>query len=124
MKTKITLYTIIMLAAGLMSFLWLSPTVKVYMIGDSTMCLYPTRQLPINGWGMPFANYFDAGVTIDNRAKGGRSTRTFLAENRWQPIVDSLKAGDYVLIQFGHNDEGPPPQYADSIRQCPIIKLT
>jgi len=108
----------------LMSFTLSPPRkIKVYLIGDSTMCLYPTKQFPINGWGMPFANYFDEGVTIDNRAKGGRSTRTFLAENRWQPIADSLNAGDYVLMQFGHNDEGPPPQYADRYTPVPDYKV-
>jgi len=72
---------------------------------------------------MPFANYFDKTVTIDNRAKGGRSTRTFLAENRWQPIADSLKAGDYVFIQFGHNDEAKEPQYADRYTPLPDYKV-
>ena len=96
--------------------------IKIYMIGDSTMCPYPIRQFPINGWGMPFANYFDATVAIDNRAKGGRSTRTFLLENRWQPIVDSLKSGDYVIIQFGHNDESNQPQYADRYTPVPDYK--
>lgn len=92
--------------------------IKVYLIGDSTVCLYGKEQFPIHGWGMPFANYFDASVTIDNRAKGGRSTRTFLNENRWQPIADSLQAGDYVLMQFGHNDEAKEPQFAD--RYTPV----
>jgi lysophospholipase L1-like esterase len=106
----------------LMSFLLPPKKIKVYMIGDSTMCNYGIRQLPINGWGMPFANYFDASVTIDNRAKGGRSTRTFLEENRWQPIADSLNAGDYVLIQFGHNDESKEPQYAARYTSVPDYK--
>lgn len=123
MKNKIFLLASLGCCIILMSFLWLSPPIKVYLIGDSTVCLYPTRQLPINGWGIPFANYFDTSVTIDNRAKGGRSTRTFLAENRWQPIADSLKAGDYVLMQFGHNDEGPPPQYADRYTPVPDYKV-
>ncbi|WP_295654394.1 rhamnogalacturonan acetylesterase [uncultured Mucilaginibacter sp.] len=107
----------------LMSFT-LSPPgkIKVYLIGDSTMCLYTAKQFPINGWGMPFANYFDEGVTIDNRAKGGRSTRTFLAENRWKPIADSLNAGDYVIIQFGHNDEAKEPQFADRYTPLPDYK--
>jgi lysophospholipase L1-like esterase len=97
----------------LMSFVLAPPKhIKVYLIGDSTVCLYNKAQFPIHGWGMPFANYFDASVSIDNRAKGGRSTRTFLSENRWQPIADSLQAGDYVLIQFGHNDEAKEPQFA------------
>lgn len=77
---------------------------KIYLVGDSTMCLYDESRFPQEGWGMPFANFFDANIEIENHAKGGRSTKSFLDENRWQPIVDSLKAGDYVLIQFGHND--------------------
>ncbi|MDT3401380.1 rhamnogalacturonan acetylesterase [Mucilaginibacter terrae] len=97
--------------------------VKVYLIGDSTVCLYPVRQFPVCGWGMPFADYFDSRVAIDNRAKGGRSTRTFIAENRWQPIADSLKAGDYVIIQFGHNDEAKEPQYANRYTPVPDYKL-
>jgi len=54
---------------------------------------------------MPFAYFFDSGVTVDNRAKNGRSTRTFISEGLWQGLVDSLHEGDYVFIQFGHNDE-------------------
>ncbi len=97
--------------------------IKVYLVGDSTMCLYPPKQFPINGWGMPFANYFDSTVIIDNRARGGRSTRTFLSEGRWQPIADSLEPGDYVLIQFGHNDESSQPQYADRYTPVPDFKI-
>lgn len=92
------------------------------MIGDSTMCDYPIRQRPVTGWGMPFANYFDNTVTVDNRARGGRSTRTFLSEKRWQPIADSLNEGDYVFIQFGHNDEAKEPQYADRYTPVPDYK--
>jgi lysophospholipase L1-like esterase len=66
-----------------------------------------TRAYPEAGWGMPFAYFFDSSVIVDNRAQNGRSTRTFIEENRWKPVVDSLKEGDYVLIQFGHNDEVP-----------------
>ena len=75
------------------------------MIGDSTMSIKLPEKRPETGWGMPFATFFDNTVTIVNRAMNGRSTRTFISENRWQPIVDTLKAGDYVFIQFGHNDE-------------------
>jgi lysophospholipase L1-like esterase len=93
---------------------------KLYMIGDSTMANKPRQVFPETGWGMPLATFFDtAAVVIDNRAQNGRSTRTFLAENRWQPIVDALQEGDYVFIQFGHNDEAenypdrytPPEDY-------------
>ena len=79
--------------------------VKIYLIGDSTIAIKETKAFPETGWGMPFVYFFDSTVNVDNRAKNGRSTRTFLSENRWTPVADSLKVGDYVFIQFGHNDE-------------------
>lgn len=86
---------------------WTAPpdSITVYLIGDSTMANKETKALPETGWGMPFKYFFDATVTVDNRAKNGRSTRTFIAENLWQPVADQVKEGDYVFIQFGHNDE-------------------
>ncbi|MBN8824547.1 MAG: rhamnogalacturonan acetylesterase [Spirosoma sp.] len=81
--------------------------ITVYLIGDSTMSIKQVKAYPETGWGMPFAYFFDETVTVDNRAQNGRSTRTFIEENRWQPVVDQLKEGDYVFIQFGHNDEVP-----------------
>lgn len=81
--------------------------VTVYLIGDSTMSEKEVAAYPETGWGTPFAHYFDATVTVENHARNGRSTRTFLEEGRWQPIADSLKPDDYVFIQFGHNDEVP-----------------
>src|SRR6187551_2641916 len=79
--------------------------ITVYLVGDSTMSNKETKAYPETGWGMPFQYFFDSTVVVDNRAKNGRSTRSFIAENLWQPIVDNLKEGDYVFIQFGHNDE-------------------
>jgi len=91
---------------GLVSFtLPIKKHVTIWMVGDSTMCQYDSSRFPLTGWGMPFAQYFDSSVTIKNEAKGGRSTRTFIAENRWQKVVENLNEGDYVFIQFGHNDE-------------------
>ncbi|MDB5250535.1 MAG: rhamnogalacturonan acetylesterase [Segetibacter sp.] len=86
--------------------------IKVWLIGDSTMCAYEPARAPLTGWGMPFVYFFDSTVTIDNRARGGRSTRTFLNENLWRPVAEGMQEGDYVLIQFGHNDEAKEPQYA------------
>ena len=91
---------------GLVAFtLPIKKHTTIWMIGDSTMCQYESSRFPLTGWGMPFAEYFDSSVTIKNEARGGRSTRTFIAENRWQKVADNLSAGDYVFIQFGHNDE-------------------
>jgi len=81
--------------------------ITIYLIGDSTMADKEVKAYPETGWGMPFHYFFDSSVTVDNRAKNGRSTRTFIEEGRWQPVVENLKEGDYVLIQFGHNDEVP-----------------
>jgi lysophospholipase L1-like esterase len=79
--------------------------VTVWLIGDSTMSIKDEHLYPETGWGMPFVHFFDSTVTIENRAMNGRSTKTFLTEKRWQPVVSGLKEGDYVFIQFGHNDE-------------------
>ena len=81
-----------------------APT-TVYMIGDSTMANKQPDKFPETGWGMPFSKMFDDNISVDNRSMNGRSTKSFINEKRWQPIVDALKEGDYVLIQFGHNDE-------------------
>src|SRR6186997_2864526 len=78
---------------------------KIYLIGDSTIAIKEVRAYPETGWGMPFADFFDSSIVVDNRAKNGRSTKSFMAENLWQPVADKLNEGDYVFIQFGHNDE-------------------
>ena len=93
-------------AVLLMAFSTPPKKVKVWLIGDSTVSVKESKAYPETGWGMPFAYMFDSTVVVDNRAKNGRSTRSFMAEGLWQPVVDNLKEGDYVLIQFGHNDEG------------------
>lgn len=85
---------------------WAQPDpITLFMIGDSTMSEKRVEAYPETGWGMPFQYYFNEDVTVENRARNGRSTRTFLEEGRWEPIVEQLAKGDYVFIQFGHNDE-------------------
>jgi len=81
--------------------------IKIWLIGDSTMSIKQVKAYPETGWGMPFVQFWDSTVIVDNRAQNGRSTKTFLAEKRWQPVMDSMQPGDYVFIQFGHNDEVP-----------------
>lgn len=95
----------------------------IYMAGDSTMSIKDTKDWPETGWGVPFAIFFDENLQVDNRAMNGRSTRTFIEEGRWQAIVDVLRTGDYVFIQFGHNDESKtkadryttPAQYQENL---------
>lgn len=91
----------------LLSLLALTPPkrIKVWLVGDSTMSDKDVKAYPETGWGMPFAHFFDATVVVDNRAKNGRSTKSFMEEGSWQSVTDHLQPGDYVFIQFGHNDE-------------------
>jgi lysophospholipase L1-like esterase len=81
--------------------------IKVFIAGDSTAANKEIRAFPETGWGMPFAYMFDSTVTVDNRAKNGRSTKSFISEGLWQKLFDDVSEGDYVFIQFGHNDEVP-----------------
>jgi acetyl esterase/lipase/lysophospholipase L1-like esterase len=76
----------------------------IFVVGDSTANNHANGGL---GWGDPFINYFDATkVNVLNRARGGRSSRTFITEGLWDKVLTEMKAGDVVLIQFGHNDGG------------------
>src|ERR1043165_799584 len=79
------------------------PTLLV--VGDSTANHNANRA---RGWGDPFVSFFDTSkINVLNRARAGRSSRTFLTEGLWDKVLQDLKAGDFVLIQFGHNDGGP-----------------
>jgi lysophospholipase L1-like esterase len=80
--------------------------ITVYLAGDSTMAQKTSDKRPETGWGEFLQSRFDdSRVKIENHAQNGRSTKSFIAEGRWQAIVDRLKKGDYVFIEFGHNDE-------------------
>ncbi len=95
---------IIIISLFILSFLP-AGKVTVFMIGDSTMADKPTEDNPERGWGQMFPLFFDTTIVIENHAKNGRSTKTFISENRWQKVFEKLKPGDYVIIQFGHNDQ-------------------
>lgn len=83
----------------------------LFVVGDSTANIQGDPDVSTArrvGWGTPFAAYFDpARIRVVNAARAGRSSRTFMQEGKWQAVVDQLKPGDFVLIQFGHNDPGP-----------------
>lgn len=78
---------------------------KIWLCGDSTIAIKQTNTYPETGWGMPFVYFWDSTVQVNNLAKNGRSTKTFISEQLWKQVVDGAEEGDYVFIQFGHNDE-------------------
>ncbi len=96
---------LLLISLALSSFILKEEKITIYLIGDSTCANKQPKAYPETGWGMEFGKFFDKSVEVDNRALNGRSTKSFINENRWQPIVDNLKKGDYVFIEFGHNDE-------------------
>ncbi|WP_252731701.1 rhamnogalacturonan acetylesterase [Psychrosphaera sp. F3M07] len=104
--------------------------IEVFMAGDSTMAIKDPKDYPETGWGMPFAHFFAQDVTVTNLARNGRSTKTFIAEGLWDKIEQNLKPGDFVFIQFGHNDQSKhkvdrytsPEQYESNIRN--MIHIT
>jgi lysophospholipase L1-like esterase len=75
----------------------------LFVVGDSTA----KSNAPLRGWGSEIGAFFDpAKINVINRAIGGRSSRTFITEGRWDKVLAEIKPGDFVLIQFGHNDAG------------------
>lgn len=83
----------------------------LFIAGDSTAA--KSNGNPTQGWGVPFASFFDpAKITVANHSRGGRSSRTFITEGLWDQLLAKVRPGDFVLIQFGHND-------ADDINERP-----
>ena len=81
--------------------------ITLWLCGDSTMSIKETKAYPETGWGMPFVYFWDSTVSVHNLAKNGRSTSSFRNEGLWKKVMDEAKEGDYVFVQFGHNDEVP-----------------
>lgn len=81
--------------------------VNVWMIGDSTMANKNPDKAPETGWGMVMNEFVKKTATVHNHALNGRSSKSFVDEGRWKAVCDSIQPGDYVIIQFGHNDEKP-----------------
>ena len=88
---------------------------RVFLIGDSTMADKLPADFPETGWGMPFSKLFNEAVEVQNHAYNGRSTKSFRREGRWAKVQAQLKKGDYVFIQFGHNDA----KASDTARYAP-----
>ena len=80
--------------------------ITIFMIGDSTMANKSLKNGNIErGWGQMLPEFLIGDVRVDNHAMNGRSSQSFIDEGRWDVVLSKLKSGDYVFIQFGHNDE-------------------
>ncbi|PRY10908.1 lysophospholipase L1-like esterase [Pontibacter ummariensis] len=134
-------YSAVLLLLCCLVFAAFSPSkkkpVKVYLIGDSTVADYTgnydekdyrKERYPIAGWGQVFQPFMSSdslsqirniikadSVIVLNKARGGRSTRTFFEEGRWSEVYKALQKGDVVMMQFGHNDaaENKPERYTN-----------
>jgi rhamnogalacturonan acetylesterase len=108
-KSSAKFFISIVLLTALSSFILLKKEKPVfYIIGDSTVKNGDgTGKGGLWGWGDFIAGYFDTTkISVRNHAIGGRSSRTFITEGRWDKVLATLKKGDYVIMQFGHNDGG------------------
>lgn len=95
----------LMVAAAMLASTAMS-AITVHTIGDSTMADYDENTTPKRGWGMMFQQFFTGDLTVNNRAKSGASSKSFYEESAyWESVKKQIKPGDYVLIQFAHNDE-------------------
>ncbi len=103
-KYQFAFLLLIITAVAIISFDNKKPT--FYLIGDSTV-RNPSR--PMCGWGELIGNYFDSTkINVMNRAMAGRSTRTFIKEGRWDSVISKIQKGDYLIMQFGHNEGSKP----------------
>jgi lysophospholipase L1-like esterase len=121
------------IALAVAALVWIAPAwsappraITIHLAGDSTMAEKLPQKRPETGWGEFLAAQFRPGtVLVDNRAKNGRSTRTFIEEGRWQALLDATEPGDVVLLQFGHNDASiekpdrytPPADYVRNLER-------
>lgn len=100
-----TILTMVLAVLAISSFR-ADKTKTIFMIGDSTMANKDiSGDKQERGWGMMLQNYFDDGIIVDNHAVNGRSSKSFINEGRWKAVLDRIMPGDYLIIQFGHNDE-------------------
>ena len=83
-------------------------SITVFMIGDSTMANKPLKdENQERGWGQMLPMMLQGKIRVDNHAVNGRSSRSFINEGRWDKVIELIRPGDYLVIEFGHNDEKP-----------------
>jgi len=112
-QTIKTLAISVLLLFTFMSFKNGQKKINIYAIGDSTMCDFSPAYLaqfggdnyPIRGWMQMMPEFFNDHVVVHNAARSGRSSKSFRTEGHWKPVIAQVKAGDYVFIMFGANDQ-------------------
>lgn len=118
---------VLLALAALLATAQSAPPPRILIASDSTAARYDANRYPQTGWGMMLACGLMPGTEVVNRAVGGRSTRTFLSEGRWDTLLAESRPGDTVLIQFGHNDAstGRPERYApaDTIYRDNLLRM-
>lgn len=108
---KIKYFLVLLLCVLSLSAYKKNEKITIFMIGDSTMANKDISGGKMErGWGMMLKNFFTEDVIVDNHALNGRSSKSFISEGHWQKVVEKIKPGDYVFIQFGHNDEKDDPK--------------
>ena len=108
---KLFRFSCVFIALVLLSASAPDKTTTIFIIGDSTAANKDLSKGKLErGWGMALQRYFDENViVVDNHAVNGRSSKSFMDEGRWDKVLEKIKPGDYVIIQFGHNDEKAQP---------------
>ena len=106
---KVTFWSVLMVFALVFTAATKDKSTTIFVIGDSTAANKDTTGGKVErGWAMMLQNCFDPDfIVVDNHAVNGRSSKSFIDEGRWGKVLEKIKPGDYVIIQFGHNDEKP-----------------
>lgn len=112
MRSVFTLFTYVLFLAVFFSAV-ITDAAVIFIVGDSTAATYGENRAPMTGWGQCLCEFTAENVTVENRAVCGKSLRSFLGKN-WDDVLNQLQEGDYVFIQFGHNDQKVenPEEYA------------
>ncbi|MBR6867091.1 MAG: rhamnogalacturonan acetylesterase [Prevotella sp.] len=110
LRTTSKLLATAALALALLTAATTEKTTTIFVIGDSTAANKDISKGKLErGWAMALQCYFDDNIVVDNHAVNGRSSLSFINEGRWDKVLEKMKPGDYVIIQFGHNDEKMKP---------------
>ena len=109
MYRKLLVCFVWLIGSGFYSLNSRKPT--VFLIGDSTVSTFAARYAPMTGWGHEFDQFFTDDITVDNRAIAGKSSRSFIEEGKWARVLRDIQVGDYLFIQFGHNDQKQDHRY-------------